>query len=82
MRFIRYSCSIFSKKKKLQEKNNFLQRLCHWWCCADNFFQDNYFNDITFIDYIWYIVERNDWYSSKENQVRKIHLNKQTLQSL
>ena len=27
-------------------------------------------------------VHRNDWYSSKQNRVREMHLNKQILQSL
>ena len=67
---------IFFWKKIVKRWIKFLQCPRHCWCCADNDFQDNDFYDITFKEYIWYIVQRNDWYSSKENRVSEIHLNK------
>ena len=66
--FIRNRWSILSEKT-CKRKINFLQSA------------DNDFYDTTFKDYIWYIVQRNDQYSSKENRVREMHRNKQALQS-
>ena len=71
---------LFFSKKNCTREITFLQCLCYCWCCANNDFHGNDFYDITFKDYMLY-SSKKQLYSSKENRVREIHLNKVTLQS-
>ena len=76
------------QRKNCKRKIKFLQCLWHYWCCADSDFNDDDFYDITLMPrfpiglknvskkqsyYVKAKVQRNDWYSLKQNWVREIN---------